>query len=287
MLLDPSLPNAIAAYNFTRTEFKANGTDILDSYGHRGFDGVLLSSDLPQFVWSTDDYVTLTQIPPPPPSPPPFYYEKERGPSSLYFDGVDVSALIREQDNDPLEFNFSSTDTFFADEPSGYMTFEAWIRPESVREYQFIASVGVSESDDVTNWGIAIMCGRGQGPGCCAEHSGGSLGFVATNGPTELLACSLAPHSSDVKLLKAGEWQHIVSTFPLPPLPLLSFPTRPAFSSNALAGAVWSWLSLFELPSPEPTLIYPSLDLSLHTYPRPSSAGCCGGCTRYSDEHSA
>ena len=109
--LDPSLPNAIAAYNFTRTEFKANGTDILDSYGHRGFDGVLLSSDLPQFVWSTDDYVTLTQIPPPPPSPPPFYYEKERGPSSLYFDGVDVSALIREQDNDPLEFNFSSTDS--------------------------------------------------------------------------------------------------------------------------------------------------------------------------------
>ena len=286
MRLDPSLPNAIAAYNFTRTEFKANGTDILDSYGHRGFDGVLLSSDLPQFVWSTDDYVTLTQIPPPPPSPPPFYYEKERGPSSLYFDGVDVSALIREQDNDPLEFNFSSTDTFFADDPSGYMTFEAWIRPESVKEYQFIASVGVSESDDVTNWGIAIMCGRGDGPGCCAEHSG-SLGFVATNGPTELLACSLAPHSSDVKLLKAGEWQHIVSTFPLPPLPLLSFPTRPAFSSNALAGAVWSWSSLFELPSPEPTLIYPSLDLSLHTYPRPSSAGCCGGCTRYSDEHSA
>ena len=153
MRLDPSLPNAIAAYNFTRTEFKANGTDILDSYGHRGFDGVLLSSDLPQFVWSTDDYVTLTQIPPPPPSPPPFYYEKERGPSSLLFDGVDVSALIREQDNDPLEFNFSSTDTFLADEPSGYMTFEAWIRQESVREYQFIASVGVSESDDVTNWG--------------------------------------------------------------------------------------------------------------------------------------
>ena len=230
MRLDPSLPNAIAAYTFTRTEYKANGTNIQELYGRQGFDGVLLSSDLPQFVWSNDDYVSLTQIPPPPPSPPPFYDEKKRGPSSLYFDGVDVSALIREQQNDPLEFNFSGGDTFFADEPSGYMTFEAWIMPENVTKYQFIASVGVSGSDDVSNWGIAIMCGRGRGPGCCGdpEHTDGSIGFVATKSSTELLACSLAYSSnSSTHKLQSNTWQHIVSTFPpAPPGRLLRNPAR-------------------------------------------------------------
>ena len=189
-------------------------------------------------MWSNDDYVSLTQIPPPPPSPPPFYDERYRGPSSLYFDGVDVSALIREQQNDPLEFNFSGGDTFFADEPSGYMTFEAWIMPERVDKYQFIASVGVSGSDDVSNWGIAIMCGRGRGPGCCGDpkYTDGSIGFVATKSSTELLACSLAYSSNssfpDSDKLQSNTWQHIVSTSPRPFWPFTSQPS-PHFSLEA------------------------------------------------------
>ena len=102
--------------------------------------------------------------------------------------------------------------------------------PERVDKYQFIASVGVSGSDDVSNWGIAIMCGRGRGPGCCGdpEHTDGSIGFVATKSSAELLACSLAYSSnSSTHKLQSNTWQHIVSTFPpAPPGRLLCNPAR-------------------------------------------------------------
>ena len=52
MRLDPSLPNAIAAYTFTRTEYKANGTNIQELYGRQGFDGVLQQLGVPYDVIS-------------------------------------------------------------------------------------------------------------------------------------------------------------------------------------------------------------------------------------------
>ena len=88
------------------------------------------------------------RLPPPsPPFPPP-----QQGPSSLYFNGRDTYIKV-----DRSDYGDGLT-------PHGAITFEAWIRPDMEVRAQTIAMLG-----DL-GWGVMLMCGKGQGVGCCGNH---------------------------------------------------------------------------------------------------------------------
>jgi hypothetical protein len=196
----PGYEKVILGFKFD----KGFGYTVVNAFNLAGqpgakFDATVNTTDANAVVWNIADKVTLTSFEhPPPPSPPPSSPPPRVGPSSLYFNGVDITALQR----------MHSSILFDA-----RITFEAWIKPESVTAYQHIAEMGwggsgsgSGSSAKKTGWAVGLMCGAGHGPTCCGDHVNGAVGWIADNKGSST-ACLVA--KSSTVGLKPNVWQHI------------------------------------------------------------------------------
>ena len=80
------------------------------------------------------------------------------GPTSMYFNGVDTKVTSRCGSNDARSWNcggaFASTG-FVGLAPTDFLTFTAWIKPDTVVAGQTIAMLGE------WGWGVLLMCPEG------------------------------------------------------------------------------------------------------------------------------
>ena len=101
--------------------------------------------------------------------------------------------------------------------PRNALTFEAWIRPVSVKKTQFIASLGNY------GWGVALLCGAGSGANCCGDHLDGAIGFW-THAERDAANCENT-FASNLTVVP-DVWQHIAVSVEVNPVEIdsLGFP---------------------------------------------------------------